>query len=194
MIKGTAADLVPLDSCSQPVFKWSSLLWFHFPRSARVPEIMNCSNSNFNLGLEAWSFMTPWSSSNSLLLPTGLPLSHPVVRALLLLLLCQLQHLSRIVILLAKSWTAFLRSQMSHAASAREAGNSGIAPFDIGKPFRFLQSLTGSHRKVYLANAESHCQQRSCSLLPQVTRSFPCARPGGPGTVPSEPDRGAGVV
>ena len=88
MIKGINADLVPLDSCSQPVFKWSSLPLFHFPRSACVPEIMNCSNSNFNLGLEAWSFMTPWSSSNSLLLPTGLLLSHLVVQALLLLLLC----------------------------------------------------------------------------------------------------------
>lgn len=76
------------------VFKWSSLLLFHVHRSTCVPEIMNCSNRDFNLGLEAWSFMTPWSSSNSLLLPTGPHLPHPVVQALLLFLLWQLHCLS----------------------------------------------------------------------------------------------------
>lgn len=39
MIRGIDADLVPPGICSQPVFKWSSLLSFHFPGSAGNNEL-----------------------------------------------------------------------------------------------------------------------------------------------------------
>lgn len=155
MIKGIDADLVPLDSCSQPVFKWSSLLLFRFPRSACVPEIMNCSNSNFNLGLEAWSFMTPWSSSNSLLLPTGLPLSHPVVQALPLLLLCQLQYLSlfffpppELLFCWQKAEPLSWEVRQAHGQCKR-SWEQRDCPFSHQQALRSSQTSHGSHSKVY---------------------------------------------
>lgn len=88
--------------------------------------------------------MTPWNSSNSLLLPTGLPLSHPVAQALLLLL-CQPQCLSLFFFFFflnllnycfaGKKLNRFPERVDEHAASATEAGNSGTASFDINKPF-----------------------------------------------------------
>ena len=176
MIKGIDADLVPLDSCSQPVFKWSSLLLFHFPRSASVPEIMNCSNSNFNLGLEAWSFMTPWSSSNSLLLPTGLPLSHPVVQALLLLLLCQLQCLQYLSLFFFSPSELLLCWQKTESLHwevrwARGQCEQRDYPFWHQQALRSPLTSHGSAARCILANADSCCQQQSCHLPPQVPRS-----------------------
>lgn len=176
MTKGINADLAPLDSCSQPVFKWSPLLLFHFPRSACVPEIINCSNSNFNLGLEVWSFMTPCSSSNSLLLPTGLPLSHAVVQALLLLL-CQLQCLSLFFFLFffnilnycfaGKKLNHFPERADEHLAGARGAGNSGTARFDINKPFDLHKCLAGSTARCILSMLKSTVNNSPAASCPR---------------------------
>lgn len=197
MVEGIDSDLGPLDSCSQPVFKWSSLLLFNFPSSACVPEIMNCSNSNFNLGLEAWSLTTPWSSSNSLLLPTGFPLSScspgttlatPAPAAILVtfyLLSC---------FFAGRKLNHFPERSDEHVASAREPGTAGLPAFDISKPFDLLKCLSGSTTSCILVSVESCYQQQSCHLLPQVAHSFPSASLGGLGMVPSELNRGTAVV
>lgn len=139
--------------------------------------------------------------SNSLLLPAGLPLSHPVVQALLLLLLCQLQELSlflslnsSVVVFAGRKLNHFPERSDEHVASAREAGDSGIAPSDISKPLNVLWCLMGSTTRCILTNAESCCQQHSCCFLAQVAWSFPSASPGGPGMIPSELNLGTDVV
>lgn len=144
------------------VFKWSSLLLFHVHRSTCVPEIMNCSNRDFNLGLEAWSFMTPWSSSNSLLLPTGPHLPHPVVQALLLLLLWQLHCLSLFffflnVILLAKSWTTFLRGQMSTQPVQVKMRTAGLPLLTSTSSFIFSGTSGDPPWGEMWEMAESYC-------------------------------------
>lgn len=156
MTKGINAGLAPLDSCSQPVFKWSPLLLFHFPRSACVPEIINCSNSNFNLGLEVWSFMTPWSSSNSLLLPTGLPLSccspgtpASLVQTPMLVIFFFLFLIFWIIVLLVKSWTTSLRGQMSTWPVQEELGTAGLPLLTSTSPLIFTSVSQGSLQGVF---------------------------------------------
>lgn len=172
MIKGIGADLVPLDSCSQPVFKWSSLLLFHFPRSACVPEIMNCSNSSFNLGLEVWSFMTPWSSSNSLLLPTGLPLSHLVVQALLLHLLCQLQYLSlfffplELLFCWQKAEPPSWEVRWAHCQS-KMSWEQWDCPFDIRKSFGLLRCLPGPEQGVFWQTLKAAANSSPAASCPR---------------------------
>lgn len=171
------------------VFKWSSLLLFHVHRSTCVPEIMNCSNRDFNLGLEAWSFMTPWSSSNSLLLPTGPHLPHPVVQALLLLLLWQLHCLSLFFFpecyFAGKKLNHFSQRSDEHATSASEDENSRTSPFDINKFFHLLGYLRGSTMRWNVGNgwkllltAVLPPPATGSSFLPQ--HHFLCAGPGVP--------------
>lgn len=165
-IRGIDADLVPLGSCSQPVFKWSSLLLFHFPGSARVPEIMNCSNSNFNLGLEAWSFVTPkfiqqlaascWASSPSSCSPgtsPASPVSTPILVTFFPLLNCYFS---------GKKLNCFIERSGERVASPGAVG----LPLVTRAALRCLSEPTWS----ILANAESCCQQQPCHPPPQAAR------------------------